>query len=349
MIQDATEVIQETDEHVVGTVSSSSMISSPSVVDLPPNHDVEKECIKLYFGNLHLIYFFLDRASFERRCQTEIWSAEATSSLEHRLHRRRSKFPALYNAVVAVGALTAGDDTLVGQYQEEVQTFTRNSSRQGTQSSSYKPLALASIYFAKAKVLLGDMFESCCLESQQTLFLMSIFCQYALRPHGCYMYSGMSARTALAIGSANEPNLEKNPLEAVRTWWCMYYHEVEVCCSLGRETFLREPSYYPVFMAKFGEPMPKNFGRNDDHILFYARSMTELAHILKRTSEEVYHNPTSKSLDQRSRTALALDKILITWKQQLAPMFDLETASLIEKEPMTKRKVVMKLRMHHIP
>lgn len=196
----------------------------------------------------------------------------------------------------------------MGLFQEEVQTFARNPSRQETQSSSSKPVSLPSIYFAKARVLLQDLFESFCLENQQTLFLMSVFCQYALRPQGYYMYSGMSARTALAIGSANEQNLKKNPLEAVRTWWCMYYHEVEVCCSLGREKFLCEPPYYQVFVAKVGEPMPKGFGRNDGHILFYARSMTELAHILKRTSEDVYHNPAFKSLHHRSWTALALTR-----------------------------------------
>lgn len=320
------------------------MVSTPSVIEFPPNHEVEKECIKLYFANLHLIYNFLDRPSFERRCQSEMWSTDSGSSPEQRSRSRRSRFPALYNAVVAIGALTGGDETLVDQCHGEVQAFAKRPLRRNSRSPSYGLLALASIYFAKAKVLLGDMFESCCLESQQTLFLMSIFCQYALRPHGCYMYSGMSARTALAIGSANEPNLKENPLEAVRTWWCMYYHEVEVCCSLGRETFLREPSYYPVFMAKFGEPMPKGFGRDDDDLLFYARSMTELAYILKRTSEDIYHNPTAKSLDLRSRSALVLDKLLISWKQQLAPRFDLDTTTLTEKESMTKRKVVLKLR-----
>lgn len=342
--QDVIDPVREDNLHGIGTSSCNSTVSTPAVVDFPPNHEVERECIKLYFANLHLIYFFLDRSSFEKRCQAEIWSPSAAGTPDHGSRRRRSRFPALYNAVVAVGALTAEDDTLVNQCQGVVQTFLKNSVRHDARSSGYQPLALASIYFAKAKVLLGDMFESCCLEGQQTLFLMSIFCQYALRPHGCYMYSGMSARTALAIGSANEPDLTKNPLEAVRTWWCMYYHEVEVCCSLGRETFLREPSYYPVFMAKFGERMPRDFGRDDDYVLFFARSMTELAHILKRASEDIYHDPTSKPIDQKSQNALALDKMLLTWKQQLAPIFDLESTSLTEKEPITKRKVVLKLR-----
>jgi hypothetical protein len=49
--------------------------------------------------------------------------------------------------------------------------------------------------------------------------MQSIFCQYALKPHECYMYSGMAARTALAIGCANEPDISKNPIQAIRTWW----------------------------------------------------------------------------------------------------------------------------------
>ncbi len=336
--------------HGIMSPGSSSTTSSVSLVDFPPNRAIETECINLYFANLHLIYFFIDRAAFETRCKAEIWSQDYHTPSARRHTHRSSKFPALYNAVVAVGALTAGDDTLVGHDRDQLQQFlhARSSSAKGQTSTFVGPLALASIYLAKAKSLLGDMFESCCLESQQTLFLISVFCQYALKPHGSYLYSGMSARTALAIGSANEPNLRENPLEAVRTWWAMYYHEFEVCCSLGRESSLREPSYYPVFMAKFGEPMPKGFGRDDDHNLFFARAMTELAYILKCTLEEIYHD-SSKSLEQKSRDALALDDKLLNWRRQLAPMYDLDKTSLTEKESTTKRKVVLKLRTISYP
>ena len=244
-----------------------------------------KECINLYFANLHLIYYFLDKSSFLDRCQREIWSKGINSTPLSKTSPSDSKFPALYNAVVAVGALTAGDEALIAQSQEKIHVYMKHRFKRKTSSSrskqTYLPLELGKTYFSRAKALLGDIFESSCLESQQTLFLMSIFSQYALKPHNCYMYSGMAARTALAIGSANEPNLTKNPLEAVRTWWCAYYHEMEVCCSLGRETLLREPEYYPVYVAKFGDPMPAEFGSDDDENLFWARSYDRASYHLE--------------------------------------------------------------------
>lgn len=48
-----------------------------------------------------------------------------------------------------------------------------------------------------------------------------MFCQNALRPHSCFMYSGMAVRMAVAIGlasgmSALPADIRK---EGKRTWW----------------------------------------------------------------------------------------------------------------------------------
>lgn len=123
----------------------------------------------------------------------------------------------------------------------------------------------------------------------------------------------------------------------------MYYHEMEVCCSLGRETFLREPTYYSVFMGKFPDPLPSQYASGSDMNVFFARAMTELAYILKRTSEEIYHSPSKSQLD-RSQAALKLDEDLVVWKSLLSPVFDLDHTSLTEPETVTKRKIVLKLR-----
>lgn len=217
--------------HGVASPASSIVSNYPA-----PNHEVEKECIQLFFANLHLIYYFLDKNSFMESCERLIWSPDLNKSKTRGPHCL-SKFSALYNAVVAVGAITAGDDAVAAP---KVQSFLEARSKQQSERSAgkkavYPPLELAQIYFAKAKALLGDLFEVCSLESTQTLFLMvrslqtelkltthiwqSIFCQYALKPHGCYMYSGMATRTASAIGIANEPDLSRNPIGAIRTWW----------------------------------------------------------------------------------------------------------------------------------
>lgn len=45
-----------------------------------------------------------------------------------------------------------------------------------------------------------------------------VFCQNALKPHACYMYSGNAVRTAIAIGLANGSRITRTA-EAKRTWW----------------------------------------------------------------------------------------------------------------------------------
>lgn len=154
--------------------ASVTSVASPSYV--APNLEVEKECIKLFFANLHVIYYFLDKETFLGKCEREIWSPDPIV-LTSKGRRNRSKFLALYNAVVAVGAITAGDDTAVAQSREKVQDFLEDSLKQRSDNSKkkrpiYPPLELAQIYFSKAKTLLGDLFEVCSLESTQTLFLM---------------------------------------------------------------------------------------------------------------------------------------------------------------------------------
>lgn len=136
-----------------------------------PSVELEKECIKLYFANLHLIYFILDKETFMARCESEIWSSNPRVS---RPSQKSSRFPALYNAVVAVGVITAGDDTLLAQNLGRVQSFLDDPStlKQTSGRKIYPPLELAQRYFAKARILLGDFLEVCSLESTQTLFLM---------------------------------------------------------------------------------------------------------------------------------------------------------------------------------
>ena len=155
--------------------SESSSASSHFSHQMGSNFGIEKECIHLYFANLHLIYHFLDKAAFLVRCADEIWSGEHQSPGLRNC--RKSKFPALYNAIVSVGAITAGDDTVLAQGKDEIQEHMEGKSNKLNRSSGkrkplYPPLELAQVYFTKAKSLLGDLFEASSLESTQTLFLM---------------------------------------------------------------------------------------------------------------------------------------------------------------------------------
>ena len=154
----------------------------------------------------------------------------------------------------------------------------------------------------------------------------------------------------MAIGSSNLLDVKKHAAEtaeAIRTWWCMYYHEIEVCCLLGRETVLRDPDHYPVFLAKFGDPIPRLIGTEKDENVFFARSNTELARVLRQISEVIYHTGSDvedKPQINRRQAALDLDARLLRWKTNLKPAFDLNDASLVEKESVTKRKIVLQLR-----
>jgi hypothetical protein len=94
------------------------------------------------------------------------------------------------------------------------------------------------------------------------------------------------------------------------------------------------------------DPFPNHTGlpSANDETLFFARSMTELAHILKQTSDEIYHIGSTSSRQDKSEAALRLDKKLVRWKEDISPVFDMENNSLTERESSTKRKVVLKLR-----
>ena len=89
----------------------------------------------------------------------------------------------MYHAVLAVGAITAGDDTVTIVSHEHVRNYidrrTGQLNRpQRGKKNVYAPLELAEFFFAKAKALLGDFTESSSLEMTKTLFLMVCFSLY---------------------------------------------------------------------------------------------------------------------------------------------------------------------------
>ena len=158
--------------------SYKSTASNVNGLDGPPTSDLqlEMECIQLYFANLHLIYSFLDQRRFWERCQKEIWEPRRNPS-NQAAGVRPSRFPSLYSAVLAIGALTAGDSALIVQDVERVQTFLAAqipcSVRRTKQRNFVRPsFELAHFFYACSKALLGDIFESSSVEISQTLLLM---------------------------------------------------------------------------------------------------------------------------------------------------------------------------------
>lgn len=210
--------------------------SSPKVAE----QRLEKEFLRIFFNNLHHLHPFLLVEEFTSRCEDEIWKSSPNTETPR---RDRKHFLALYNITVAVGALIAGKDTILVS-NSELPLGERQEGIFDKGQSSPSSMNLSVAYFRKSRISLGDVFEVCSLESAQTLFLMvsetlcvhtlsdmmmltlplpskSLYCQNALKPHSCYMYSGMAVRTALAIGLPSE-SMSKSRMArkaARRTWW----------------------------------------------------------------------------------------------------------------------------------
>ncbi|KAH7166077.1 hypothetical protein EDB81DRAFT_273189 [Dactylonectria macrodidyma] len=322
--------------HSCASQSVEGSVQSPLASRSSIGTELERECARLYFLNLHCIHPILDQALFLGRCEREVWMGDAIPAEAPTPRvRARTRFLALFNIVLAIGAITAGETALV--MWNGAAKFIDEICRQEEKSISpntYLPIRASQLFFERAKFHLEDTFESSSFETAQTLFLMSVFCQNALKPHSCYMYAGMALRTALAIGIPTSLHSETS-LES-RFWWGLYSHEIEMCSSAGRQSFLREPSHYRI-------PLPRA-SPSSGPSLYLINCMVELAEILTEISANACRPDEAATLVQRSNRSFTLDERLSTWKLQLRAPLNLEKSSLDEAELITKQKVVLKLR-----
>jgi hypothetical protein len=127
---------------------------------------LEKEYVNFYFQNLHYAQPFLSCEAFKSRCEREIWACSST----RRLRPNQLHFLALYNSVLAVGALTAGTDALQS-FREELDSQ-RGEQQRDVARKAPSSIRLSKLYFQRARRLLGDVFEVSSLESSQTLLMM---------------------------------------------------------------------------------------------------------------------------------------------------------------------------------
>ncbi|EXJ71702.1 uncharacterized protein A1O5_05510 [Cladophialophora psammophila CBS 110553] len=293
--------------------------------------EVEKIFIEAYFNNVHYIHPMLIEESFEQECQRQAWINQPTAGCKD----RRPQFMALYYAVVALGAINSGPDqaaSLAKQYQDAA--FSRGRGRKPVRSA----LEWASHYFGLAKQALGDIMEISSLETCQTLFMMTVFCQNALKPHACYMYSGNAVRTAVAIGLANNSRYT-HAEEVKRTWWCIYSHEIEMCCSSGRLDSLMAPEHYSL-------QIPGNNAARSPEIAIIP-AMVDLARILKKVSTDIYSTSGRRSMNEMSRIGLELNKDIDQWKADLPPFLNFDLESLDDPVWAYKQKVVLKMRFYN--
>lgn len=128
---------------------------------------LEREYVRLFMSNLHYLHPMLDPIAFVARCEEEIWSVH--TPLEKKKDLRH--FFALYNIVVAVGALVAGS-FITQDFGQDINLCMEQSAQSQTSNPPISSQALSKDYFRKSRALLGDIFEVCSLESAQTLLLM---------------------------------------------------------------------------------------------------------------------------------------------------------------------------------
>lgn len=79
-------------------------------------------------------------------------------------------------------------------------------------------------------------------------------------------------------------------------------------------------------------------------------AMVALAQIMSEASHLLYHSP-KRSVSERSRIAMALDRKLFDWKSNLPKCLNIDAASLNDTEWAFKQKLVLRLResvFHHI-
>ncbi|GKZ63726.1 hypothetical protein AnigIFM50267_000009 [Aspergillus niger] len=304
--------------------------------------EIEKMFISSYFCNKHYIHPMLCKTNFMRRCENEAFVLPRRPGFL----RGISKFSGLYFSVVALGAINASphETALLDHYCNYLPYL-------GKPGAMGKPSSLdfADYYFGKAKQALGDLFESCSLESAQALLLLSVFCQNALRPHSCFMYSGMAVRTAVAIGLASgmsSVSLDTRK-EGRRTWWCIYSHEIEMCCSSGRLDSMKDLQYYqvplPTLKATSGNLLDPD--AEDDHVAMIP-AMVALAQIMSEASHLLYHSP-KRSMSEMSQIAMNLDHKLLAWKATLPHFLNIDAASLNDTEWAFKQKLVLRLRFYN--
>ncbi|CZT15141.1 uncharacterized protein RCC_01033 [Ramularia collo-cygni] len=303
---------------------------------------LERELVRSYLHNLHYLHPMLDSRVFSAQCEEVMWAAGPKSTRS----RDDRHFIALYNIVVAVGALVSSRDTM-DDLGLDIRLFQQTvpGSSETAQHSLLRNLSRK--YFQKSRAALGDVFEACSLESAQTLLLMSLYCQNFLKPHACYMYSGMAVRTALAIGLPTESissSVEARKA-ARRTWWCIYSHESDMSCSSGRRDSLAKPRNYPVPFPRIKGRSPEQATLEDeDHGVAMINEMVHFAVVLRRISKEIYHNTKGLTMLQKSNVANQLDALLLEWKSNLPEWLNFEVVTFCGTEMAAKQKLVLHLR-----
>jgi hypothetical protein len=161
------------DEHNANLATHSCTSTGPSHQDTTAsptevsNRRLEQVYISTFLDNLHHLHPMLDPVLFEEQCERHVWGTHA--GIER--HKCSRHFFALYNIVVAVGALVAGT-TVIKNLGRDMQLCIAQLSQAENSKPVVSSQTISRIYFRKSKNLLRDASEVCSLESAQSLLLM---------------------------------------------------------------------------------------------------------------------------------------------------------------------------------
>ncbi|KAH0003728.1 hypothetical protein KCU78_g13746, partial [Aureobasidium melanogenum] len=134
---------------------------------------------------------------------------------------------------------------------------------------------------------------------------------------------------------------------ARRTWWCIYSHEIDMCCSAGRFDSLGKPRKYPIPL-----PQIKSSKTDSSSDVAYLEGpsvsminvMVDFAVILRRISKDIYHCQKEVTASQKSAAAFTIDTLLDQWKFDLAACHNFDIVDFREPEWAAKQKLVLHLR-----
>ncbi|KAL6230897.1 fungal-specific transcription factor domain-containing protein [Aspergillus navahoensis] len=251
--------------------------------------------VDTFFATIHYIYPILNKPAFLEKCELK-WAGKV-SSLSH-------SFVALYYSILSLGALLRPrEEEIIGGLENVrwSKTFF-DEARSRSNSSMVTDLEMVQCHFFLAKV-----------------------CQNALNLHWAYLQIGQGVRIALSIGINREPplNCSKDPdvLKAEsRTWWCLYFLEIELAFSMGRPDTLGADVYhnrqYPITT---GDPSDVGTAldlREPPHCAII-KHMVDISMLMRAICINIYM--LNLTLEKTIHVAAQIEQDIERWVENLPP------------------------------
>ncbi|OQD84496.1 hypothetical protein PENSOL_c118G06980 [Penicillium solitum] len=325
----------DTSEQLVGRTEPSlaSMLhninfqpcSTPSIVSGISNGSndrfyfrVGRKFLDAYFSNIHCIQPIFDEEEFLTRCE-DLWFGK--------LERQPVSFVALYYATLSLGSLVMVWDE--GEiYGEDRFSWSRK-------------------LFNQALGVVTQLGSGTDLEMVQCYYMMGKVCQHELNPHVAYLYSGQATRTALATGlnrlPYGKPSDPSSSTTAAKTWWAVYWLDVQTSFALGRPDSLGPDEYHTQDIPGTSGPFEGDHAASSLHVLQVVPCMVKLARIMRKVSLRLYSLPCP--LREELSRATELDAQLEYWFQSIpchlksgnttahvSPLKRTGTASFVKKQ-----------------